>query len=108
MAEAKEEIKGPVVRMLGKSGGSRSSSSSSGGGGGAGAFNRRRSCRFCGVDAETLDYKDPQNLKFYITERGKLLPRRISGNCAKHQRALALAVRRARMIALVPFTVTGK
>jgi len=97
MAEGQntEGVKGPVIRLLGKSSG-------------RGGFGRRHRCRFCGEDAETLDYKDPQNLKFYITERGKLLPRRINGNCAKHQRALALAVRRSRMIALVPFTVTGK
>ncbi len=94
---ADESVKRPVVRLLGKSNG-RSSS-----------FGRRRMCRFCPADTEdVLDYKDPQTLKFFITERGKILPRRISGNCAKHQRALALAVRRARMIALVPFTVTGK
>ena len=71
-------------------------------------FSRRKMCRFCADEAVTIDYKNPSLLKHFITERGKLTPRRISGNCAKHQRALALAVRRARMIALVPFTVTGK
>jgi small subunit ribosomal protein S18 len=65
-------------------------------------------CHFCAEDGDVLDYKNPQMLRNYITERGKLLPRRITGSCAKHQRALALAVRRARMIALVPFCVTGK
>ena len=86
----------PVIRMLGKAG-QRSSN-----------FSRRKMCRFCADDAAAIDYKNVSMLKHFITERGKLVPRRISGNCARHQRALALAVRRARMIALVPFTVTGK
>src|SRR5690606_4969902 len=75
---------------------------------GGGGFGRRKMCRFCGEDAAVVDYKNPPLLKGFITDRGKLVPRRISGNCAKHQRSLALAVRRARMIALVPFTVTGR
>jgi small subunit ribosomal protein S18 len=79
-----------------------------GGGGGGGGFSRRKMCRFCADDAQAIDYKNVAMLKHFITERGKLTPRRISGNCARHQRALALAVRRARMIALVPFTVTGR
>ena len=81
-----------------------------GGGGrsGGGGFSRRKMCRFCADETVVLDYKNVAMLKHFITERGKLVPRRISGNCARHQRALALAVRRARMIALVPFTVTGK
>ena len=111
MAEEATEIKRPVVRLLGKSNSRSSSSASSSSGsdrGSGSGFGRRRMCRFCADSEEVLDYKDPQTLKFFITERGKVLPRRISGNCAKHQRALALAVRRARMIALVPFTVTGK
>ena len=65
-------------------------------------------CRFCADEGVTIDYKNVAMLKHFITERGKLVPRRISGNCARHQRSLALSVRRARMIALVPFTVTGK
>jgi small subunit ribosomal protein S18 len=81
-----------------------------GGGGqrGGGNFTRRKMCRFCADEGTTIDYKNVAMLKHFITERGKLVPRRISGNCARHQRGLALAVRRARMIALVPFTVTGK
>jgi small subunit ribosomal protein S18 len=77
-------------------------------GGGGGGFSRRKMCRFCADDTVTMDYKNIAMLKHFITERGKLVPRRISGNCALHQRSMALAVRRARMIALVPFTVTGK
>lgn len=65
---------------------------------------RRRGCPFCGEGASPIDYKDPQMLKYFITERGKIVPRRISGCCAKHQRALTLAIKRARNIALLPFT----
>ncbi len=51
-----------------------------------------------------IDYKNPRILRFFITERGKIIPRRISGNCAKHQRQVTIAVKRARNIALLPFT----
>ena len=57
---------------------------------------------FCGKD-NTIDYKDTNKLKRYVSERGKILPRRITGNCAKHQRALTVAVKRARHIALMPY-----
>jgi small subunit ribosomal protein S18 len=53
-----------------------------------------------------IDYKDPQALRYFVSERGKIVPRRISGNCARHQRKVQLAVKRARNIALLPFTVT--
>lgn len=65
---------------------------------------RRRGCGFCGDESLVIDYKDPQGLRYFITERGKIVPRRISGVCAKHQRALTLAIKRARNIALLPFT----
>ncbi len=71
-------------------------------------FTRRKVCRFCADKNVPIDYKDPQTLKYFITDRGKIIPRRISGNCAKHQRKVAVAIKRARMIALMPFTVTGK
>lgn len=71
-------------------------------------FARRKVCRFCADKNVAIDYKDPQTLKYFITDRGKIIPRRISGNCAKHQRKVSVAVKRARMIALLPFTVTGK
>lgn len=71
-------------------------------------FGRRKVCRFCAEPHLVIDYKDPQMLKYFMTERGKIVPRRISGNCAKHQRQIALAIKRSRMIALMPFTVTGK
>ena len=71
------------------------------------SFGRRKQCKFCGDDNLKIDYKDAGLLKYFITDRGKLVPRRISGNCATHQREIATAVRRARMIALMPFAVTG-
>lgn len=77
------------------------------GGGGKGGFSRRKVCKFCADETIVIDYKNPQLLRHFITDRGKLIPRRISGNCARHQRKIALAVKRARMIALMPFTVTG-
>jgi small subunit ribosomal protein S18 len=66
---------------------------------------RRRVCRFCADKAQVIDYKDPQALKYFVTERGKIVPRRISGACAKHQRTITEAVKRARVIALLPFTM---
>jgi small subunit ribosomal protein S18 len=71
------------------------------------SMGRRRSCKFCSDANIKIDYKDASLLKYFITDRGKLVPRRLSGNCAKHQRAIATAVNRARMIALMPFSVTG-
>lgn len=66
---------------------------------------RRRGCPFCSDQDLSIDYKDPQSLKYFITERGKIVPRRISGACARHQRQLTLAIKRARNIALLPFTM---
>jgi small subunit ribosomal protein S18 len=71
------------------------------------SMGRRKQCKFCGDDGIKIDYKDAALLKYFITDRGKLVPRRISGNCAKHQREIAVSVNRARMIALMPFAVTG-
>ena len=71
------------------------------------SMGRRRSCKFCADVAIKIDYKDASLLKYFITDRGKLVPRRLTGNCAKHQRAIATAVNRARMIALMPCSVTG-
>ena len=70
------------------------------------ASQKRKVCRFCTEPGMKLDYKDPRTLKHFITERGKIIPRRISGNCARHQRRLTLAIKRARNIALMPFVVT--
>lgn len=65
---------------------------------------RRKVCSFCVDKVEEIDYKDVAKLRRYITERGKILPRRISGNCAKHQRQMSTAIKRARNVALLPFT----
>lgn len=69
-------------------------------------YHRRKVCRFCADSKMAIEYKDPKSLKYFITERGKIIPRRISGTCAKHQRALTLAIKRARQIALLPFVGT--
>jgi small subunit ribosomal protein S18 len=74
-----------------------------GGRGGKGkVYFKKKVCKFC-MQKLKIDYKDPDTLRRFITERGKILPRRITGTCAKHQRALALAIKRARIIALLPF-----
>ena len=65
---------------------------------------RKKVCSFCVDKVELIDYKDAGKLRRYITERGKILPRRISGNCAKHQRQVTVAIKRARNIDLLPFT----
>lgn len=67
-------------------------------------FGRRKVCRFCADKALKVDYKDQQALKYFLTERGKIIPRRISGNCAKHQREIATAIKRARMLAILPYS----
>lgn len=67
-----------------------------------GMHRRKKVCVFCGKDS-SIEYKDTNKLKRYISERGKILPRRITGNCAKHQRALTVAIKRARHIALMPY-----
>ena len=69
-------------------------------------FHRRKVCRFCADTSIVIDYKDAKSLRYFITERGKIIPRRISGTCTKHQRSLTLAIKRARTIALLPFVGT--
>ena len=66
---------------------------------------RKKVCVFCGDKSGVIEYKDTNKLKRYVSERGKILPRRITGNCAKHQRALTVAIKRARHIALMPYTM---
>ena len=66
---------------------------------------RKKVCVFCGENVQPVDYKDAATLRKYISERGKILPRRITGTCAKHQRAVTTAVKRARHIAILPYTV---
>ena len=65
---------------------------------------RRKVCRFCVDKTVEIDYKDPQTLRYFITDRGKIVPRRVSGNCARHQRKVAVAIKRSRKIALMPYT----
>lgn len=64
---------------------------------------RKKVCAFCVEKAEKIDYKDVAKLKKYVTEKGKILPRRMTGVCAQHQRALATAIKRARITDLLPF-----
>ena len=69
-----------------------------------GGMRRKKVCQFCADKTEKIDYKDTEKLKRYVTERGKILPRRITGNCAVHQRQLTVAIKRARTMALMPYT----
>ena len=68
-------------------------------------FQRRKVCRFCADKKLLLDYKEPKTLRLFISETGKMTPRRISGTCAKHQRKLASCIKRARHIGLLPYIV---
>ncbi|MCB2214469.1 30S ribosomal protein S18 [Desulfofustis glycolicus] len=67
-------------------------------------FSRKKVCRFCMDKDLTIDYKDHKTLRNFVTERGKIIPRRILGTCATHQRQLCSAVKRARQIALLPYS----
>lgn len=68
-----------------------------------GMMRRKKVCQFCADENKKIDYKDAETLTKYITERGKILPRRVSSNCAMHQREVARAIKRARVVALLPF-----
>jgi small subunit ribosomal protein S18 len=92
----------------GDRGGDRGDRGDRGGGdddkrGGRGGFGRKKVCRFCADKNAKVDFKDQPTLKYFVTERGKIIPRRISGNCARHQRQIATAIKRSRVIALLPF-----
>jgi small subunit ribosomal protein S18 len=69
-------------------------------------FHRRKVCRFCADSTLVINYKDVNMLRYFISERAKIIPRRISGTCAKHQRELARAIKRSRSIALLPYVGT--
>lgn len=73
-------------------------------GGRSGRKGRKKVCQFCVEKAESIDYKDVAKLRRYTSERAKILPRRVTGTCAKHQRELTTAIKRARQIALLPYT----
>ncbi len=76
-------------------------------GGRRGGFGRRKVCRFCADTEYVMDYKDVRMMQSYVSEHGRIVPRRISGNCAAHQRKLTSAVKRARNLALVGFVSSG-
>lgn len=69
---------------------------------------KKKFCVFCAEKAVDIDYKDINRLKRFLTEKGKIIPRRVTGNCAKHQRVLARAIKRAREMALIPYTSDQK
>jgi small subunit ribosomal protein S18 len=69
-----------------------------------GGFRKKKVCQFCADKSETIDYKEVDKLKKYVTERGKILPKRITGTCAMHQRDVTRAIKRARIVALLPYT----
>ena len=71
---------------------------------GGGGMRRKKVCQFCADKTETIDFKDSDKLKKYITDRGKILPKRITGTCAMHQREVTTAIKRARIVALLPYT----
>jgi len=104
--DQRETGPGPAPRSGGESG-----EESRGGDAGRGGprkraprrFHRRKVCRFCIAKAEYIDYKDARRLGRYVSDRGKMLPRRVTGCCARHQRMLTTAIKRARTIALLPF-----
>ncbi len=87
-----------------RGGGGGGGRSGGGGGGGGGGFRRPRGCEFCKAKTDIADYKDTGLLRRYITDRGKMEPRRKVGTCAKHQRVVSQAIKRARTIALLPYT----
>ena len=97
---------GRPSRPGGGGGGGRGPGGGGGGRGGGGQryfFRRRKVCKFCADKIDYLDYKDVKLLSQFVPERGKLLPRRMFGTCAEHQRKLSVAIKRARHIALLPF-----
>lgn len=104
--EARSERKEYSSDDRGERAGGAVSDDDRGGRGGGRSFRRRKVCRFCSEKDAIIDYRDASGMKYFISERGKIVPRRISGNCAKHQREMAEAVKRARHIALIPFTIT--
>ena len=69
-----------------------------------GGFRKKKVCQFCADKSEEIDFKEVDKLKKYVTERGKILPKRITGTCAMHQRNVTRAIKRARIVALLPYT----
>ena len=75
------------------------------GGPGGPRFFQKKTCRFCSERADQIDYKDTEKMRRFLTEKGKIMPRRITGNCAKHQRILARSIKRSRHTAFVAFQI---
>jgi small subunit ribosomal protein S18 len=92
----------------GRPAGGRSGGPRRGGGGGGRFGGRRKVCGFCVDNIDEVDYKDIARLRRYISERGKIEPRRKLGTCARHQRSLTVAIKRARHVALLPFTTASR
>ena len=69
-------------------------------------FGRRKICKFCADKVSTVDYKDVRRLRNFVSERGKIIPRRISGSCARHQRQLTHAIKRSRTVSVLPYVAT--
>lgn len=90
-------------RSGGRGGRGRGGDRAGGGGQRRSLFRRRKVCKFCTDKIDVIDYKDVKLIGAFVPERGKILPRRISGTCAKHQRLLQTAIKRARQIALLPY-----
>lgn len=70
-------------------------------------YQKRKVCRFCSDKNLAISYKDFNTLRYFVSERGKIIPRRISGTCAKHQRRIAMAIKRARVMSILPFTAVS-
>jgi small subunit ribosomal protein S18 len=90
-----------------RNGGGMGEEGGRGGSRGSPGFGRRKVCRYCADKNAKVDYKDYTQLKYFLTERGKIIPRRISGNCAMHQREVAIAIKRSRQIALLPYSIVN-
>ncbi len=90
-----------------RNGGGMGEEGGRGAGRGGSGFGRRKVCRYCADKNAKVDYKDYTQLKYFLTERGKIIPRRISGNCATHQREVATAIKRSRQIALLPYSIVN-
>ncbi len=93
-----------MAQTASRPGRERSDEDKGGGGGRRLPMMRRKVCRFCADKSVRIDYKDVRLLTGFVTERGKITPSRITGTCARHQRLLTTAIKRARSIALLPFT----
>jgi small subunit ribosomal protein S18 len=101
---AEERTNAPQSEGAGQGGGGSSGGGTGGGGGDRRYFARPKTCQFCADKTVSIDYKKAEMLRRFVTDEGKIRPRRQTGTCARHQRVLAGAIKRARHIALLPFT----